>query len=142
MSARKKEFEDSVVIFKQESGQSKGDAWLTYEMKVTGVANNLYPDHAPFIFDQFDDKEQDWSLNSNVFFKELQEKVLQYHPGKKPKAGSYTDVSTGIHRQGEYDSAKRHWQNRCDKFQRNFTRWLKWKRLRITCKRQMVAKRK
>ena len=47
MSARKKEFEDSVVIFKQESGQSKGDAWLTYETKVTGVANNLYPDHTP-----------------------------------------------------------------------------------------------
>ena len=58
MSARKKEFEDSVVIFKQESGQSKGDAWLTYETKVTGVANNLYPDHAPFIFDQFDDKSK------------------------------------------------------------------------------------
>ncbi len=76
MSARKKEFEDSLVIFKQESGQSKDDTWLIFETKVTGVANNLYPEHAPFIFDQFDDKEQDWSLNSNVFFKELKEKVL------------------------------------------------------------------
>ena len=71
MSARKKEFEDSVVTFKQESGQSKDDVWLIFETKVTGVSNNLYPDHAPCIFDQFDDKEQDWSLNSNVFFKEL-----------------------------------------------------------------------
>ena len=87
MSARKKEFEDSVVIFKQESGQSKGDAWLTYETKVTTVANNLYPDHAPFIFDQFDDKEQDWSLNSNVFFKELQKKGPAISSWQKAQGG-------------------------------------------------------
>ena len=142
MSAKKKDNEDSVVIFKQEPGQSKDDAWLFFDAKVIGAANNLHPEHAPFILQQYDGKLPDWGLNSNVFFKELQEKVLQYHPGKKPKAGSYTDVSTGIHRQGEYDSVMCHWQNRCDKFQRNFTRWLKWKRLRITCKRQMVAKRK
>ena len=142
MSAMKKDNEDSVVIFKQEPGQSKDDAWMFFDAKVIGAANNLHPDHAPFILQQYDGKLPDWGLNSNVFFKELQEKVLQYHPGKKPKAGSYTDVSTGIHRQGEYDSVMRHWQNRCDKFQRNFTRWLKWKRLRITCKRQMVAKRR
>ena len=54
MSARKKEFEDNVVIYKREPGQS----------------------NAPFIFDQFYDKELDWGLNANVFFQELQEKVM------------------------------------------------------------------
>ena len=88
MSARKKEFEDNVVIYKQEQGQSKDDAWLNFETKVTGAANNLHSDHVPFIFDQFDDKVPDWGLNANVFFQELQEKVMQYHPGKKPKEGS------------------------------------------------------
>ena len=42
MSARKKEFEDNVVIYKQEQGQSKDDTWLSFETKVTGAANNLH----------------------------------------------------------------------------------------------------
>jgi len=45
MSAKKKENEDSVVTFKQAPGQSKDDAWLIYETKVTGAANNLHPEH-------------------------------------------------------------------------------------------------
>ena len=69
MSAKKKDNEDSVVIFKQELGQSKDDAWLFYDVKVIGAANNLHPDHAPFIFQQYDDKLPDWGLNSNVVFK-------------------------------------------------------------------------
>ena len=112
MSAKKKDNEDSVVIFKQELGQSKDDAWLFYDAKVIGAANNLHPEYAPFIFEQFDIKEQDWGLDSNIFFKEVYEKARQYHPGKKSKEKSYTDVSTGVIRQGEYDSAPacREWQ--------------------------------
>ncbi len=49
MSGRKKEFEDNVVIFKREPGQSKEDVWLIFETKVTGAANNLHSDHAPLI---------------------------------------------------------------------------------------------
>ena len=40
-------------------------------------------------------------------------------------AVSYTDVSTGIHRQGEYDSVMRHWQNRSDKFREQKDNMLK-----------------
>ena len=40
---------------------------------------------------------------------------MQYYPGKRPKESSYTDAS-GVIRQGEYDAAMRHWQNRSDKF--------------------------
>ncbi len=47
MSSMKKDNEDSVVIFKQEPGQSKDDVCLIYDTKVTGVANNLHPEHAP-----------------------------------------------------------------------------------------------
>jgi hypothetical protein len=57
--------------------------------------------------------------------KNCKKKVLQYHPGKKPKAGSYTDVSTGILRQGEYDSVMCHWQNRSDKFREQKDNMLK-----------------
>jgi hypothetical protein len=32
---------------------------------------------------------------------------MQYHPGKKPKESSYTDASTDVLRQGEYDAAMR-----------------------------------
>jgi hypothetical protein len=42
MSAKKKDNEDSVVIFKQEPGQSKDDAWLFYDAKVIDAANNYY----------------------------------------------------------------------------------------------------
>ena len=69
-----------MVIYKREPGQSKDDTWLIFETKVTDAANNLHSDHAPFIFDQFDDKEPDWGLNANVFFQELEEKVVKYHP--------------------------------------------------------------
>ena len=69
MSAKKKDNEDSVVIFKQEPGQSKDDAWMFFDAKVIGAANNLHPDHAPFILQWYDDKLSDWGLNSNVFFK-------------------------------------------------------------------------
>ena len=62
MSAKKKDNEDSVVIFKQEPGQSKDDAWLFYDAKVIGVANNLHPDFAPFIFEQ---QQQLTFLNSD-----------------------------------------------------------------------------
>ena len=62
MSAKKKDFEERVVIFKKESGQSKEDAWLYFDTKVTGAANNLHTDQAPFIFEQFDDKLPDWGL--------------------------------------------------------------------------------
>ena len=49
MSSKKKDNEDSVVIFKQEPGQSKDDAWLIYDTKVTDAENNLHPDHTyPF----------------------------------------------------------------------------------------------
>ena len=48
--------------------------------------------------------------------KKLWDTSRQYHPGKKPKESSYTDASTGVLRQGEYDAAMRHWQNRSDKF--------------------------
>ena len=51
MSAKKKDNEDSVVIFKQELGQSKDDDWLFYDAKVIAAANNLQPDHVPFIFE-------------------------------------------------------------------------------------------
>jgi len=85
MSAKKKDNEDSVVIFKQELGQSKDDAWLFYDAKVIGAANNLHPDHAPFIFEQFDGKLPDWGLTSNVFFKILWDKSRQYNPGKSQK---------------------------------------------------------
>jgi len=84
--------------------------------KVIGSANNLHPEYAPFIFEQFDIKEQDWGLDSNIFFKEVYEKARQYHPGKKSKEKSYTDVSTGVIRQGEYDSAMRHWHNMSHEF--------------------------
>ncbi len=101
MSARKKQFEDSVVIFKQEPGESKDDDWLIFWNEgLTGTTNNLHFEHDPFIFEQFDDKLSDWGLNANVFYQELHEKVLQYHLAKKPKEGSYTDTSTGIIRQG------------------------------------------
>jgi hypothetical protein len=50
-------------------------------------------------FEQFDDKLPDWGLTANVFYQELNQKVVQYHPGKKPKEGSYTDASTSIIRQ-------------------------------------------
>ena len=116
MSAKKKDNEDSVVIFKQEPGQSKDDAWMFFDAKVIGAANNLHPDHAPFLLQQYDGKLPDWGLNSNVFFKKLWDKSRQYHPGKTPKESSYTDASTGVLRQGEYDAAMRHWQNRSDKF--------------------------
>jgi len=69
MSGKKKDNEDSVMIFKQEPGQSKDDAWLFFDVKVIGTANNLHPEHAPFILQQYDDKLPDWGLNSNVFFK-------------------------------------------------------------------------
>jgi hypothetical protein len=108
MSAKKKDNEDTVVIFKQELGQSKDDAWLFYDAKVIGVANNLHPDHAPCIFDQFDDKLPDWVLTSNLFFKILWDKSRQYNPGKKPKESNYTDAFTSKIRQVEYDSAMRH----------------------------------
>ena len=62
MSAKKKDNEDRVVIFKQELGQSKDDAWLFYDTKVIGAANNLHPDFAPFIFEQ---QQQLNFLNSN-----------------------------------------------------------------------------
>jgi hypothetical protein len=42
MSSMKKDNEDSVVIFKQEPGQSKDDAWLFYDAKVIDAANNYY----------------------------------------------------------------------------------------------------
>jgi hypothetical protein len=116
MSSKKKDNGDSVGIFKQEPGPSKDDACLIYDTKVTSTANNLPPEHTPFIFQQFDQKLQDWDLTSNVFFKELWDKSKQYHPGKKPKESTYTDDSTGVIRQGEYDSVMCHWQNRSDKF--------------------------
>jgi hypothetical protein len=59
MSAKKKDNEDSVVIFKQEPGQSKDDVWLIYDTTVTGAASNLHPEHVPFIFQQFDQKLSD-----------------------------------------------------------------------------------
>ena len=59
------------------------------------------------------------------FLQELQEKVLQYHPGKKPKEGSYMDVSTDTIRQGEFDSVMCHWQNRSDKFREQKDNMLK-----------------
>ncbi len=62
MSAKKKDFEERVVIFKKEPGQSKENAWLYFDTKVTGAANNLHTDQAPFIFEQFDDKLPDWGL--------------------------------------------------------------------------------
>ena len=37
----------------------------------------------------------------------------------------YTDVSTGILRQGEYDSEMRHWKNRSDKFREQKDNMLK-----------------
>ena len=107
MSAKKKDNEDSVVIFKQEPGQSKDDAWLFFDAKVIGAANNLHPEHAPFILQQYDGKLPDWGLTSNVFFKKLWDKSRQYNPGKKPKESSYTDASTDVLRQGEYDAAMR-----------------------------------
>ena len=73
-----------------------------FETKVTDLVNNLHTEHAPFIFEQFDDKLPDWDLNANVFLQKLQEKVMQYHPGKKPKEGSYTDASTDTIRQCEF----------------------------------------
>ena len=116
MSGKKKDNEDSVVIFKQELGQSKDDAWLFYDVKIIVTTNNLHPEHTPIIFHQYDGKLPDWDLTSNVFFKKLWDKSSQYHPGKKPKQSSYTDSSTDVIRQGEYHSPMRHWQNRSDKF--------------------------
>ncbi len=52
MSVKGKNNEDSVVIFKQEPGQSKDDASLIYDTKVTETANNLHPEHTPFIFQE------------------------------------------------------------------------------------------
>jgi hypothetical protein len=46
----------------------------------------------------------------------LWDKAKQYHPGKKPKENTYTDASTDVIRQGEYDSAMCHWLHRSDKF--------------------------
>jgi hypothetical protein len=109
MSAKKKDNEDNVVIFKQEPGQSKDDAWLFFDVKVIDTANNLHPDHAPFILQQYDDKLTDWGLTSNVFFK----KIVGY---QKPKESSYTNTSTDVIRQDHYDAVMRHWQNRSDKF--------------------------
>ena len=71
MSAKKKDNEDSVVIFKQEPGQSKDDAWLFFDAKVIVAANSLHPEHAPFILQQYDGKLPDWGLTSNVFFKKI-----------------------------------------------------------------------
>ena len=116
MSAKKKNNEDSVVIFKQEPGQSKDDASLIYDTKVTHTANNLNPEHTPFIFQEFDQKVQDWDLTSKVVFKELWDKTKQYHPVKNPKEITYTDDSTVVIRQGEYDSVMCHWKNRSHKF--------------------------
>jgi hypothetical protein len=62
MSAKKKDFEERVVIFKKEPSQSKENAWLYFDTKVTGAANNLHTDQSPFIFEQFDDKLPDWGL--------------------------------------------------------------------------------
>ena len=105
MSAKKKDNEDSVVIFKQEQGQSKDDAWLFYDAKVIDAANNLHPEHAPFIFQDYDGKLPDWGLTSNVFFKKLWDKSRQYHPGKNPKQSTYTDTSRGVNREGDYYGA-------------------------------------
>ena len=33
--------------------------------------------------------------------------AMQYHPDKKPKESIYTDASTDVLRQGEYDAAMR-----------------------------------
>ena len=51
VAKKKKDFEDDVVIFKQEPGQSKDDPWFIVETKVTVATNNLHVEHAPFIFE-------------------------------------------------------------------------------------------